>query len=92
MGMHLVDVLVVALIGLALLGPKMLESVARNAGKGVSQAKDMKDKIMAELPMEEVSKFSENIPSVPLNSRDAVRMLITPEKSAKSEPTSASAE
>ena len=79
MGIHFVDTLVIVLIGLALLGPKMLQSVARNAGKGVGQAKEMKDKLMAELPMEDIAKFSENIPSVPLNSREP----------ATSEPTNA---
>ena len=84
MGMHFVDMLVVALIVLALFGPKALQSVAKSAGKGVGQAKDMKDKLMAELPMEEVSKLTNSIPQVPLNSRDAVRMLITPSKPATS--------
>lgn len=82
MGMHFVDILVVALVALAIFGPKTLQSIAKSAGKGAAQAKDMKDKLMAELPMEEVSKFREGIPQVPLNSRDAVRMLITPEKPA----------
>jgi len=82
MGMHFVDILVVALIALAIFGPKTLQSIAKSAGKSAGQAKEMKDKLMAELPMEEVSKFSQGIPQVPLNSRDAVRMLITPEKPA----------
>jgi Sec-independent protein translocase protein TatA len=80
MGMHFVDILVVALIALALFGPKTLQSIAKSAGKSAAQAKDMKDKIMAELPMEEVSRLRDGIPQVPLNSRDAVRMLVTPEK------------
>ena len=37
--------------------------------------------------MDEVSKLREGIPQVPLNSRDAVRMLITPEKPAVIEET-----
>lgn len=87
MGMHFVDILVVALIALALFGPKTLQSIAKSAGKGAGQAKEMKDKLMAELPMEEVSKLREGIPQVPLNSRDAVRMLVTPAK-----PTSVASE
>ena len=80
MGMHFVDTLVIALIALAIFGPKTLQSIAKSAGKSAAHAKDMKDKLMAELPMEEVTKFREGIPQVPLNSRDAMRMLVTPEK------------
>ena len=87
MGFHFVDILVVALGALALFGPKTLQSIAKSAGKGAAQAKEMKDKLMAELPMDEVSKLREGIPQVPLNSRDAVRMLITPEKPAVIEET-----
>lgn len=77
MGFHLLDLLPILLIGLALLGPKTLQSIARNTGRGVSQAKDVKDKLMAELPVEEISKITEQIPRVPLNSRQAVQMLIS---------------
>ena len=87
MGFHFVDILVVALVALALFGPKTLQSIAKSVGKGAAQAKDMKDKLMAELPMDEVSKLREGIPQVPLNSRDAVRMLITPEKPSVAEET-----
>ena len=90
MGFHFVDILVVALVALALFGPKTLQSIAKSAGKGAAQAKEMKDKLMAELPMDEVSKLREGIPQiprVPLNSRDAVRMLITPEKPATTDET-----
>ena len=87
MGFHFVDILVVALVALALFGPKTLQSIAKSAGKGAAQAKEMKDKLMAELPMDEVSKIREGIPQVPLNSRDAVRMLITPEKPATTDET-----
>ncbi len=80
MGFHMLDILFVLLIGLAIFGPKALQSVARNAGKGLGHAQDMKDKVMAELPMEEFSKFSEGIPRVPLNSRQALQMIMTPEQ------------
>lgn len=77
MGLHLLDLLPILLIGLAIFGPKTLQSIARSAGKGVSQAKDVKDKLMSELPMEEITKITEGIPSVPMNSRQAVQMLLT---------------
>jgi TatA/E family protein of Tat protein translocase len=80
MGFHLPELIVLAVIVLALFGPKTLQSVARNAGKGVSQVKGAKDKLMAELPMEEIAKVTESIPQVPLNPQQAVRMLMTPEQ------------
>jgi len=77
MGGHWFELIVVILVGLALFGPKTLQSLGRNAGRGIGQAKDMKDKIMSELPMEELHKMSENIPTSP---RHAVQILMTPEQ------------
>lgn len=81
MGLHFVDMIIVAAIGLALFGPKALQSVAREAGKTVSQAKQAKDKVMAEVPLvDEVTKIKDNIPQVPLNSRQALDMLMDSDK------------
>jgi sec-independent protein translocase protein TatA len=80
MGLHLPELIVLVGIALAIFGPKTLNSMARNAGKGVSQVKSAKDKLMAELPMEEIAKVTESIPQVPLNPQQAVRMLMTPEQ------------
>ena len=76
-GFHLVDLIVILGIVLALLGSKSLQSVARGAGKGMSQAKAARDKVMAELPMEEIAKVTENMPRIPLNTSQAVQMLLT---------------
>lgn len=78
-GFHLLDLIIIAGIALAIFGPKALQSMARNAGKGVGQAKELKDKVMAELPMEEITKVTDHIPQVPMNSRQAIQMLITSE-------------
>jgi len=90
--MHILDLIIIAGIGLALFGPKALQSMARNAGKGVGQAKMMKDKVMSELPMEDITKITEYIPRVPLNSRQAIQMLVTtePAEETAEEPTVAS--
>lgn len=85
MGFHFMDLIVIAAIGLALFGPKTLQSIARSAGKGLGQAKTMKDKVMSELPMEEITKITDQIPQVPLNSRQAIHMLLTPEPVEKAE-------
>lgn len=82
-GFHLLDLLVILVIGLLIAGPKALQSMSRNAGKGVGQAKAMKDKVMAELPVEELSEMSQKIPRIPLNAQQAVQMLLTPEQENK---------
>ncbi len=76
-GFHILDLVVIAIVGLALFGPKALQSIARNAGKGVGQAKTAKEKVMAELPLEDLSKVAQK---VPMNPQQAIQMLITPEK------------
>jgi Sec-independent protein translocase protein TatA len=76
MGGHWLDILIVAGIALAIFGPKTLQSWARSAGKGVAQAKDMKDNLLSDLPMEDIAKITDSIPQVPLNSRQAVEMLL----------------
>jgi Sec-independent protein translocase protein TatA len=82
-GFHLLDLIVILVIGLLIAGPKALQSMSRNAGKGVGQAKAMKDKVIAELPMEEISEISQRIPKIPLNAQQAVQMLLTPEQEKK---------
>ncbi len=79
MGFHPLDWVIIILIGLAIFGPRALQSVARNAGRTISQAKTVKDKVMSELPMEELSEVSREIPRVPMNSHQAIEMLMTPE-------------
>jgi TatA/E family protein of Tat protein translocase len=84
MGFHMLDLVVVLLIGLALFGPKALQSMARSAGKGVREAKVMKDKVMTELPLEEISEVSRHISRVPMSPQQAVQMLITQEPAERS--------
>ena len=76
-GFHILDLVIIAIIGLTLFGPKALQSIARNAGKGLGQAKAAKEKVVAELPLEEISKVTQK---VPMNAQQAIQMLITPEK------------
>jgi Sec-independent protein translocase protein TatA len=80
MGFHMLDLVFIALIGLAILGPKALQSMARSAGKSVNHAKDLKNKVLAELPVEELSELSRQIPRVPTNPYQAVGMLVAPEE------------
>ncbi|RAQ95786.1 Sec-independent protein translocase subunit TatA/TatB [Thermogemmatispora tikiterensis] len=80
MGFHPVDLLIILLFGLALFGPRALQSVARNLGRGVGQARVVKDKIKEELQVEELSQISENIPRLPLNTREAASLLLKEQK------------
>jgi len=82
---HFVDLIVILVIGLLIAGPKALQSMSRNAGKGMGQAKAVKDKVLAELPMEEISEISQKIPRIPLSPQQAVQMLLTPEQEKKKE-------
>jgi Sec-independent protein translocase protein TatA len=75
--MHIIDILVIAGVVLALFGPKMLQSIAHDAGKGLGKAKEMKDTLMSDLPMEDIHNMTKNVPRVPLNSRQALGMLMT---------------
>ncbi len=84
MGGHWLELIIVILVGLALFGPKTLQSLGRNAGRGIGQAKEVKDKIMSELPMEDLHKISQNIPTSP---QHAVRILMTPEQKERVKAT-----
>ena len=85
MGFHALDWVVILVIGLLIFGPKAIQSVARNAGKTVSQAKTAKDKLLAELPMEELNEVRQNISRIPMSPQQAVQMLLTPEQERKQE-------
>ena len=86
-GFHLLDLIVILAIGLLIAGPKALQSISRNAGKGVGQAKTMKDKVMAELPMEEISEISNTFSKIPLSPQQAVQKLLLPEQENKKSET-----
>jgi Sec-independent protein translocase protein TatA len=75
MGFHMLDLIPVLLIALAIIGPKALQSMSRNIGKGVGQAKEVKDQVLSELPVEEISKVTRKIP---MNPQQAIQMLLTP--------------
>ena len=82
-GLHLLDLIVVLAIALLIAGPKTVQSISRKAGKGVGQAKTMKDKVMAELPMEEISEISNTFAKIPLSPQQAVQKLLLPEQETK---------
>ena len=95
MGFHPLELAVIVVIGLLIFGPKTIQSMARNAGKTLGQAKEAKDKLLAELPMEELNSVRENLSRIPLSPQQAAIMLLTPEQQREQEkqktPTTAEA-
>ena len=77
MGFHALDIIFVVGAALLLFGPKTLQSISRNAGKGLGQAKDMKNKVLAELPVEEFSKVTDTLSRVPMSPQQAAKKIIT---------------
>jgi Sec-independent protein translocase protein TatA len=73
---HLVEILIIAGIALAIFGPKALQEMARNAGKGVGQANSMKEKFMADMPIKELSSVAETVSKVPTNPAQAMQMMV----------------
>ncbi len=80
MGFHGIDLIIILAIGLLIMGPKTIQSISRHAGKTVGQAKTAKDKLLSELPMEELEKVRNTVSHIPLSPQQAVQMLLTPEQ------------
>lgn len=83
MGFHPFDLFIVLAIGLLIFGPKSMQSLAHRAGKTARQANEMKDKLLAELPMDELSAVRENLSRIPTSPQQAALMLLTPEQEKK---------
>ena len=82
-GLHILDLIVVVAIALLIVGPKTVQSLSRKAGKGVGQAKSVKDQLMSELPMEEISDITNTFSKIPLSPQQAVQKLLLPEQENK---------
>src|SRR2546430_16174251 len=63
MGFHMLDLIPVLLIALAILGPKALQFISRNFGKGIGHEKVVKDHCISEVPVEEINKGAHQMPS-----------------------------
>ena len=77
MGFHPLDILVIVGIALLIFGPKTLQSISHNAGRGMGHAKDMKDKLMSELPIEELSKVGETLAQIPTSPQQVAQKLVS---------------
>lgn len=77
MGFHLLDLVVIVGVALLIFGPKTLQSISHNAGRGLGHAKDVKEKLMAELPMEDLAQVTETVSQIPLSPQQAARRLVS---------------
>ena len=77
MAFHPLDLIVIVGIALLIFGPKTLQSISHNAGRGVGHAKDMKNKLMSELPVEELSKVGETIARIPTSPQQVAQKLVS---------------
>src|SRR5215469_15417834 len=82
-GLHILDLIVILAIAMVIIGPKTVQSLSRKAGKGVGQAKDMKDKVLADLPMEDISEITNTFSKIPTSPQQAVQKLLLPKQENK---------
>ncbi|HEY1349245.1 MAG TPA: twin-arginine translocase TatA/TatE family subunit [Ktedonobacteraceae bacterium] len=76
MGFHPLDIIVLIGIALLLFGPKTLQSISHNAGRGMSHVRDVKDQLMKELPVDELSQVSNTISRIPTSPQQVAQKLI----------------
>lgn len=76
MGFHPLDIIVLIGVALLLFGPKTLQSISHSAGRSMSHARDMKDKLMKELPVEELSQVGTTISQIPTSPQQVAQRLI----------------
>lgn len=72
------EILLIALVGLALFGPKALQSLARNAGKGVAQMGQIKNKVIDDLAVDDLRGMASSINTI-RNPRKAMTALLLSE-------------
>jgi TatA/E family protein of Tat protein translocase len=88
MGFHFMDLVIILVIGLLIFGPRKLQELSRSTGKMMRQVNEFKDRMLADLPVEELSEVSRQVPRVPTSPQQAFKMLVTEERRepAKQEP------
>lgn len=78
-GIHVSGLIVALVVALAIVGPKTQQAVSRHVGKRVGQARVMREKVMAELPLEEIAGLSQSISKLPLSPQQALQRMLTME-------------
>lgn len=91
-GFHPIDWLLIIGFALLLFGPKTIQTMARGAGKNLGKVKEAKEKLMADLPMEELSKVTKVVSKVPMSPQQAVQMLIASESQKQEQSQAQKAE
>lgn len=80
MGFHFMDLVIILVIGLLIFGPRKLQELSRSTGKMMRQVSEFKDKMLADLPVEELSEVSRAVPRVPASPQQALKMLVSEER------------
>jgi Sec-independent protein translocase protein TatA len=76
MGFHPLDIIVLIGIALLLFGPKTLQSISHTAGRGMNHVRDVKDQLMKELPVDELSQVSNTLSRIPTSPQQVAQKLI----------------
>ncbi len=83
MGFHLFDIVIIVAIGMLIFGPQALQKWARGAGKSMKQVNALKDQVLSELPLNELSEMSRQIPRIPTNPLQVTQMLLSSQPEQK---------
>ena len=76
-GFHPLDFFVIVGIALLIFGPKTVQSIARSTGRGVHRAREAKEKVLSEFPVEDFAQMSKIVSHIPLSPQQAARKLIS---------------
>lgn len=75
MGFHMLDIIVIAGLALLIFGPKTMQSLSHTLGRGVRQAGEVKDKLMADVPVDEFINIRDTVSQIPLTPQQAARQI-----------------
>lgn len=78
--MHFLNYVLIAVVILALFGPKTLQSLARSAGKATGEMKHAKDQLVSDPSLENALKLKQSFDKIPTSPQQAARMMLMPGK------------
>lgn len=89
MGLHPLDILIVVLLGMLIFGSQALQKWASSAGKTMKQVNELKDQVLSELPVQELSEVTNKLSRIPTSPQQVAARLLMPEReqAAKSAET-----
>lgn len=76
MGFHMLDIVIIVVIGFVILGSKTLQSISRRAGRGVGKAQEVKEQLLTELPIEECAKVGAALSQISTSPQQVIQRLV----------------